>query len=501
VDQRPLLELTQIDKSFGQVKVLHDVRFDLRAGEVHALMGENGAGKSTLMKILSGFHRMDRGQILLDGQPVEIRDPHHALQLGIATIYQELNLVPTLSVAENIFLGREPRKGTLGVIDWRRMQRDAREVLNQFGLSINPAARVDSLRVAEQQMVEIAKALSINARVLIMDEPTSALTQREIDLLFTCIHNLRAKGVAIVYISHKLDEVFALSDRITVLRDGRWVATQPTADLDAAGVIRLMVGRNLSEMYPKRAVPLRETVLSVRQLSRKGVLHDISFDLRAGEIVGVAGLMGAGKTELAMALFGGTPADSGEVRIEGKLAAISNPAAAIARGISLVPEDRKMQGVLQHMSVQSNITLASLNRLRIGPLIDSGKEKSAVRTAIDRFRIKVSHPGQVVSGLSGGNQQKVALSKWLVDQPKVLMMDEPTRGIDVGAKSEIYRLMVEMAEQGLGILIFSSELPELLGMCDRILVLHQGHLAADLGRDEATQELILTAAMGGNRSA
>jgi len=497
MDKPFVLELTNIHKSFGPVKVLEDVSFNLRPGEVHALLGENGAGKSTLMKILSGFHGKDQGTIRLNGNAVEITAPRQAITLGIAEIYQELNLVPTLTVAENIFLGREPRHGALQALDWATMRRGAVEALARLGLNLDPGRRVDSLSVAEQQMVEIAKALSTNARILIMDEPTSALTQKEIDSLFHIIRQLRGEGVGIIYISHKLDEVFALADRITVLRDGRLVGTYDAADLDHAKVIRLMVGRELSEMYPKVTVEKGEVVLSARGLTRRPLLADVSFNLHAGEILGVTGLMGAGKTELASALFGSVPAESGQILLQGRPARLNRPADAIRAGISLVPEDRKTQGVILNMSVQSNITLPFLQHLRRLMLLDGAREREVARSSIERLRIKARDPWQDVDGLSGGNQQKVALAKWLTHPPKVLMFDEPTRGIDVGAKTEIYRLMGELAGQGIAILMFTSELPELLGMSDRILVLHRGRVAAEFSREEATQERILEAAMGG----
>ena len=497
MDKPFVLELTNIHKSFGPVKVLEDVSFNLRPGEVHALLGENGAGKSTLMKILSGFHGKDQGTIRLNGNAVEITAPRQAITLGIAEIYQELNLVPTLTVAENIFLGREPRHGALQALDWATMHRGAVEALARLGLNLDPGRRVDSLSVAEQQMVEIAKALSTNARILIMDEPTSALTQKEIDSLFHIIRQLRGEGVGIIYISHKLDEVFALADRITVLRDGRLVGTYDAADLDHAKVIRLMVGRELSEMYPKVTVEKGEVVLSARGLTRRPLLADVSFNLHAGEILGVTGLMGAGKTELASALFGSVPAESGQILLQGRPARLNRPADAIRAGISLVPEDRKTQGVILNMSVQSNITLPFLQHLRRLMLLDGAREREVARSSIERLRIKARDPWQDVGGLSGGNQQKVALAKWLTHPPKVLMFDEPTRGIDVGAKTEIYRLMGELAGQGIAILMFTSELPELLGMSDRILVLHRGRVAAEFSREEATQERILEAAMGG----
>ncbi|MGE5590433.1 MAG: sugar ABC transporter ATP-binding protein [Bacillota bacterium] len=492
-----ILELTGIHKSFGPVKVLEDVSFNLRPGEVHALLGENGAGKSTLMKILSGFHGKDQGSIRLNGSPVEIATPRQAITLGIAEIYQELNLVPTLTVAENIFLGREPRHGRSRALDWAAMRQGSLEALARLGLRLDPGRRVDALSVAEQQMVEIAKALSTNARILIMDEPTSALTQREIDSLFHVIRQLRSEGVGIIYISHKLDEVFALADRITVLRDGRLVGTYEAADLDHARVIQLMVGRELSEMYPKVAVERGEAVLSVRGLTRRPLLADVTFDLHAGEILGVTGLMGAGKTELATALFGSAPADSGQISLQGRPVRLRRPADAISAGISLVPEDRKTQGVILNMSVQSNVTLPFLRHLRRLLFLDGARERQVAQGSIDRLRIKVRDPWQDVSGLSGGNQQKVALAKWLTHPPKVLVFDEPTRGIDVGAKTEIYRLMGELAERGIAILMFTSEMPELLGMSDRILVLHRGRVAAEFSRNEATQEEILEAAMGG----
>lgn len=495
----PLLLMRGISKSFPGVQALQDVALEVRAGEVHALVGENGAGKSTLMRILVGVHQRDAGEILLRGRTVEIPSPIHARTLGISIIHQELNQVPALSVAENIFLGREPRRG-LGFVDYVEMYDRAGELLQELGLPIDPHRKVGSLTVAEQQLVEIAKALSVEADLLIMDEATAALTVKETERLFQFIRDLRARGVGIIYITHRLEEIFRIADRVTVLRDGRYVATYPIGEVTMDDLIRLMVGRHLDEKFPKEAVPRGEPVLEVRGLTTEGLFEDVTLTLHRGEIVGIAGLVGSGKTHVAHAIFGATPIDAGEIWLEGRPVTIRSPQDAIAHGIGLVTEDRKRLGLVLSMNVRDNITLPVLPELeRIG-FVDRGREQALVRQAIEELDMAVASPEQIVRQLSGGTQQKVVVAKWLQARAKVLLLAEPTRGIDVGAKVEMYRLMVALAKRGVGILMVSSELPEILGMSDRILVMHEGRITAEFTREEASQEAILASATGREHS-
>lgn len=495
----PLLLMRGISKSFPGVQALQDVALEVRAGEVHALVGENGAGKSTLMRILVGVHQRDAGEILLRGRTVEIPSPIHARTLGISIIHQELNQVPALSVAENIFLGREPRRGP-GFVDYVEMYDRAGELLQELGLPIDPHRKVGSLTVAEQQLVEIAKALSVEADLLIMDEATAALTVKETERLFQFIRDLRARGVGIIYITHRLEEIFRIADRVTVLRDGRYVATYPIGEVTMDDLIRLMVGRHLDEKFPKEAVPRGEPVLEVRGLTTEGLFEDVTLTLHRGEIVGIAGLVGSGKTHVAHAIFGATPIDAGEIWLQGRPVTIRSPQDAIAHGIGLVTEDRKRLGLVLSMNVRDNITLPVLPELeRIG-FVDRGREQALVRQAIEELDMAVASPEQIVRQLSGGTQQKVVVAKWLQARAKVLLLAEPTRGIDVGAKVEMYRLMVALAKRGVGILMVSSELPEILGMSDRILVMHEGRITAEFTREEASQEAILASATGREHS-
>jgi ABC-type sugar transport system ATPase subunit len=501
-----MLEIHAVSKRFPGVQALHDVSFDVTRGEVHALIGENGAGKSTLMKILSGVYTDYEGELRLDGQRLVLANPRDAQRHGIAIIHQELNLIPELTVAENIFLGREPRTAT-GLLDIGRMEQEAQSLLDRLNLPIPPDRPVKWLRVGEQQLVEVAKALSLNARLLILDEPTSALSQAEIDRLFAVIAALKAHGVTMIYISHKFDEVFRIADRVTVLRDGEGIGTLPIAEADQPGLIRMMVGRNLSDLFPKEVAPVGDEVLRVENLSllpdgqRGRSLHDISFAVRRGEIVGVAGLMGAGRTELLETLFGVYPERRvrGRIAIEGEPRRISSPEEAIHAGLAFVTEDRKTQSLILKLSVAHNLTLAALNRFLLANIIRRREENDAVQRAIAQLRIKTPSPTIEVDKLSGGNQQKVALAKCLLTRPQVLLLDEPTRGIDIGAKAEIYGLISHLAQDGAAIVMASSELPELLAMCDRILVLCEGRLAAELTRAEATQERIMAAATARQR--
>jgi ribose transport system ATP-binding protein len=488
-----------ITKSFPGVVALEDVNFDVRPGEVHVLLGENGAGKSTLVKILSGAYKMDAGTIYWKGQPVNISSPAEAQRLGISIIYQEFNLVPQLSVGENIFITREPltfQAGPVRLIDWRKLYRQAGELLRSLDVHIDPRRPVEGLGVAQQQMVEIAKALSVNAEVIVMDEPTSALTGREIDELFKVIHTLRSQGKSIIYISHRLDEVKELGDRATVLRDGHSIATVEVADTSVARLIQLMVGRTIDQQIPKVAAPRGPEILRIEHLSRAGVLHDISFNAYAGEVLGISGLVGAGRTELMRCIFGADPIDSGQVFIEGRPVHFSSPAKAIHAGLGLLPESRKEHGLILVLSVQNNITLAHMGQLAHGLLLDGKQGLEVAARLVKQLRIRTPNLAQEVQYLSGGNQQKTVLAKWLVGKSKLLIFDEPTRGIDVGAKVEVYQLINELTAQGVAVLMVSSELLEVLGMSDRIMVMHEGWVTGIFTREEASQEKLLRAALG-----
>ena len=493
------LRLVGISKSFPGVKALNDVHLNVREGEVHGLVGENGAGKSTLMKILSGAYVKDEGEIYWRGKKVEINKPKDSEDLGIAIIYQEFNLVPQLSISENIWLGREPLiNKTLHLIDWAEMHKKSHELLEELNLDFDPKRPVAGLGVASQQMVEIAKALSLNAKLLIMDEPTSALSKNEIDQLFSVIQTLKKKGVSIIYISHHLDEVFEICDRGTVLRDGNYVATIDPKHTSKDELIQLMVGRTLDQQYPKVKAIRGKEILRVENLNREGVLKDISFSAYAGEVLGISGLVGAGRTELVKAIFGADPIDSGKIFINGKEINISSPQSAIKAGMGLLPEDRKYEGLVLLLSVKQNVSMASLDKLMRHGMLQLNAEKLKVKDFIDKLRILTPSIEKKAQDLSGGNQQKVVLAKWLASQSQILIFDEPTRGIDVGAKVEVYNLMNELVQNGVAVIMVSSEMPELLGMSDRILVMHQGQLVSEFKCEEATQEKILSAAMGVN---
>jgi len=493
------LRLVGISKSFPGVKALNNVHLNVRKGEVHGLVGENGAGKSTLMKILSGAYVKDEGEIYWQGEKVEINKPKDSEELGIAIIYQEFNLVPQLSISENIWLGREPLANkTLQLIDWTEMHKRTKRLLDELNLDFDPKRPVAGLGVASQQMVEIAKALSLNAKLLIMDEPTSALSKNEIDQLFSVIQALKDKGVSIIYISHHLEEVFEICDRGTVLRDGNYVATIDPKQTSKDELIQLMVGRTLDQQYPKVKAKRGEEVMRIEHLNREGVLKDISFSAYAGEVLGISGLVGSGRTELVKAIFGADPIDSGKVFIYGKEVQITSPQSAIAAGMGLLPEDRKYEGLVLKLSVKQNVSMASLGKLLKRGMLQLNIEKSKVLDFIDKLRILTPSIEKEVQNLSGGNQQKVVLAKWLASQSRILIFDEPTRGIDVGAKVEVYNLMNELVKNGVAVIMVSSEMPEILGMSDRIMVIHQGELACVLNCEEATQEKILSAAMGVN---
>jgi len=493
---QPLLEMRSITKRFPGVLALSEVNFDVRPGEVHVLVGENGAGKSTLMKILAGVYTRDSGEVLFRGKLVDFTTPRQAQDAGIVTIYQELNQVAQLSVTENIFLGSEIERGI--TLNWSEMHDQARQLLLKLHLEIDPRTQLGTLGVAQQQMVEVAKALHHQASLIIMDEPTSSLSIREIRDLFAIVRELRDHGVSVVYISHHLEETFELADRTTVLRDGRLISTQPASELNVDKLIRLMVGRDLSEKFPKEELPRGDEVLRVEGLSQGNRLQDISFSAYAGEVLGIAGLVGAGRTELVRAIFGADPIDSGKIYVNGRLARIRSPRDAVHHGIGLLTEDRKQQGLCLQMSVRENITMSVLQRLTRGLTTSLGKETALAQRFIDNMAIKASSQDQLAINLSGGTQQKVVLSKWLATEPKALVFDEPTRGIDVGAKVEIYRMINELARQGVAILMVSSELPEILGMSDRILVMGGGRVRGFLTRAEATEQTIMELATARN---
>lgn len=493
----PLLEMTQIQKSFSGVQVLTDAGFSLESGEVHALMGENGAGKSTLMKILGGIYRKDGGRVRVSGVEREISDPREATGLGIAMIHQELNLIPHLSVMENLFLGREFVFGRTGWIRWNRMKEEAKKWLEQLEMDLDPSVKTGDLSVGQQQMVEIAKALSLEAKILVLDEPTAALTNREIESLFNVIRSLKKQGVGMIYISHRMEEIFEICDRITVMRDGETVGTRVSSETDMDELVRMMVGRKIKNRYPRNPVMFGEERLCVEGLTRKGEVKDVSFSIRQGEIVGLAGLMGAGRTETADLLFGVRKPDSGTIRIDGHEVRIRRPEDAIRHGIAYVTEDRKQEGLVLPLSLRENLALPNLRSLSAWGVIHRQKEARLTEETVETLSVKTSGPEQEVRTLSGGNQQKVVIGKWLATSPRVLILDEPTRGVDIGAKEEIYRLMDRLAREGLAILLISSDLPEVLGMSDRVLVMHEGRITGQFDKDEATQENVMKAASGG----
>jgi rhamnose transport system ATP-binding protein len=496
-----LLNVSGIRKSFAGVQALQGVSFDLHEGEVHALVGENGAGKSTLIKIVTGAHRADEGTIEVAGQLVRENSPTLSRRLGIAAIYQQPALFPDLTVAENIAMGYE-RGGAWRRIRWGERRRRTGELLDRIGAKISPGVAVSALSMPEQQLVEIARSLGADARILIMDEPTASLAEREVDHLFNVIRELRAQKVGIVYISHRLDELYEVADRVTVLRDGQTIATRRMSEVDKGELIRLMVGREISTVFPKRDVRLGETVLEAKNLGcRASDVFAVDLSVRAGEILGLAGLVGAGRTELARVLFGLTPADSGEILLKGAPVSIRTPAQAVDLGIAYVPEDRRRHGVILEMPVASNATLAILRRISRRGFLDFGRERELASSYVEQLAVKTPSIDTPAGNLSGGNQQKVALARWLASQPSVLILDEPTQGIDVGAKSEIHRLMGELAARGLAILMISSELPEILGMCDRIAVMRGGTIAGILDRKGASQEKILALALGHGKPA
>ncbi len=502
--QKPILEMREITKEFPGVKALDGVTFDLFAGEFHSLVGENGAGKSTLMKVLSGVYPYGTygGDIVIDGNIQHSKTVRDAENAGVAIIFQELSLVKELTVGENIFLGREPSK--FGVINWNELYSKASKLLKELNLPINPKTPVGNLGIGQQQLVEIAKALSQSAKILVLDEPTAALTESEVEILFGILNDLRSKGVGMIYISHKLDEVFAMSDRITVLRDGKTVGTQNAEDLTKDKVISLMVGRDVGDIFPKVEHEFGEIALEVRNLTAQDIerpsenaVENVSLKVRKGEVLGISGLMGAGRSELLMSLFGAWQGKvSGEILVEGKPVSIKTPADAIRNGIGFVTEDRKRLGLILDQTILDNMTLAGLKELSGKFITNKNRERKVGDQAKKDLRVKANSVQTVVGTLSGGNQQKVVLAKWLLINPKVLFLDEPTRGIDVGAKQEIYSQINELAKKGLAIILVSSELPEVLGMSDRVMVLHEGHVTGEFSRAEATPEKVMMAATG-----
>lgn len=488
-----ILDLKNISKSFSGVEVLHEVSFGLRPGEVHALLGENGAGKSTLVKVITGVHQPDKGEIHLNDAPVHFSDARESRRAGIAAIYQELTLFPDLDVAENIFVGRQPLTFG-GRVDWRKLYAEAGKLLNSLGVKLDLKQKARTLSIAEQQMVEIARAFSINARILIMDEPTSSLTLNEVADLFRLVRRLRADGTAIIFISHRLDELFELADRVTVLRDGSYVGTRLMKDITRDDLIRMMVGRTITNLFPKQNVRAGDVVLRVEHLTRAGSFHDVNFDLRRGEILGLAGLVGAGRTNVARAIFGVEPATGGRIQVEGREVAITSPQQAIELGLAYVPEDRQLHGLIPSMPITPNISLPILHQYaRIGWLQDKSERKSAYDAA-RQMEVRANNIWQLARELSGGNQQKVVLAKWLSTNPRILILDEPTRGIDVGTKAAVHGLMSKLAAEGMAILMISSELPEILGMSDRVIVMREGLVTGEFSRAEATQEKIISAA-------
>ena len=490
------IEMRGIDKSFGGNAVLKNAGFLLDDGEVHALMGENGAGKSTLMKILTGVYTKDAGQVIVDGKEVCYNNPQEAEKAGIVFIHQELNVLFDLTVEENMFLGKEIKKA-FGICDRKAMRKRVQEILDMLGVDIDPTQRMDELSIGQQQMIEIAKALMVDAKVLIMDEPTAALTQSETEVLFKVVNSLRQKGVSIVYISHRMEEIFELCDRITILRDGTYIDTKRIADIDMNDIVKMMIGREIGERYPVRNSKIGDVAFEVKNLNCPGAFENVSFEVRAGEVLGVSGLMGAGRTEIMQAIFGNMPNVTGQLFLDGKEIKNKNPQQAIQNGIGFITEDRKVEGLMLEESIMKNISLANLGRISNGGVINKKKEQELVNKGIEELRIRCFGPQHECNNLSGGNQQKVIFAKWIYTNPKVLILDEPTRGVDIGAKKEIYNIINELAAKGVAIIMVSSELPEVLGMSDRVMVVREGEVRGILNKEEANQENIMTLATGG----
>ena len=488
MDNNYILTLKNITKEFPGVKALDDVTINIECGTIHGLVGENGAGKSTLIKVLAGIYQPNKGEIILDGKPCRFNSPIEARRAGISVVHQEIKLAEPLSVAENMFLGNVQLKN--GLVDWKGMRRRAREIVEDLGMDIDINAQVSSLTVAKKQIVEIMHAINNNSRILIMDEPSAVLTDRELEVMFRIVKQLRDKGITIIYISHRLDEIFGLCSNVSVLRDGRHIDTIPVASVDRQGLINMMVGREMGQEYPKEVGNVGGTILEVKNLSR-GILQDISFEVKSGEVFGISGLVGAGRTELARAILGIDKPESGEVYVRGKKVHYRTFADAIRDGLGLIPEDRKLQGLVQIMSVKRNTTLVNMKRVLRAGVISSSLEEKLSKEYADKLHVVTPSMETEVQYLSGGNQQKVVIAKWLFQNSEILFLDEPTRGIDVGAKAEIYRLINRMAKEGKTIIMISSEMPELLGMCDRIMVMHEGHKMGELNAAEATQAKIM----------
>lgn len=488
MDNNYILTLKNITKEFPGVKALDDVTINIERGIIHGLVGENGAGKSTLIKVLAGIYQPNKGEIILDGKPCRFNSPIEARRAGISVVHQEIKLAEPLSVAENMFLGNVQLKN--GLVDWKGMRRRAREIVEDLGMDIDINAQVSSLTVAKKQIVEIMHAINNNSRILIMDEPSAVLTDRELEVMFRIVKQLRDKGITIIYISHRLDEIFGLCSNVSVLRDGRHIDTIPVASVDRQGLINMMVGREMGQEYPKEVGNVGGTILEVKNLSR-GILQDISFEVKSGEVFGISGLVGAGRTELARAILGIDKPESGEVYVRGKKVHYRTFADAIRDGLGLIPEDRKLQGLVQIMSVKRNTTLVNMKRVLRAGVISSSLEEKLSKEYANKLHVVTPSMETEVQYLSGGNQQKVVIAKWLFQNSEILFLDEPTRGIDVGAKAEIYRLINRMAKEGKTIIMISSEMPELLGMCDRIMVMHEGHKMGELNAAEATQEKIM----------
>lgn len=496
-----MIEMTGITKSFSGNKVLKDVQFSLKKGEIHALMGENGAGKSTMMKILTGIYERDAGEVKVRGESIHYKNPKESEHAGIAVIHQELNILPYLSIAENLFLGKEKTFGKSGILKTKEMNQKASEILKSLDMYEDVRTEAGSLSVGKQQIIEIAKAISSNAEVIIMDEPTAALTDREIESLFETIRKLQETGVSFVYISHRMEEIFSLCNRITILRDGEYVGTKVIKETNFDEIVQMMVGRALGERFPERDATIGEVKLAAKGLTREGIFKDVSFEVRKGEVVAFAGLMGAGRTEVVQALFGYRKLTAGKISLDGKAITINNPLQAKKLGFGYVTEDRKSEGLIVDFSVQDNLSLTNFDKVASNGIMKNQAEKNLYQSMVERLGIRLSGPTQAAKSLSGGNQQKVVIAKWLGIEPEVLILDEPTRGVDVGAKKEIYSIINELAERGVAIIMVSSELPEVIGMADRVLVMHEGCLTGEVTKEDMTQERIMHFATGGEKIA
>jgi rhamnose transport system ATP-binding protein len=491
----PVVELLDVSKQFGSIQALRSVNLALYPGEVHALLGENGAGKSTLVKVLGGIYRPDTGTVKIAGETVDLHSPAQAQRLGVAVIHQEPTLFPDLNVAENVFMGRHPRD-RFGRVAWKKMYQEVERLLTSLDVPLSVYTPVQGLSVADQQLVEIAKALSLDARVLVMDEPTAALSAHEVEKLFVITRQLRERGVAILFVNHRLEEVFELADRVTIMRDGAHVITAPVSEMTSENIIRYMVGRELTALFPKGDAAIGEVLLDVQHLTRAGIFEDVSFQLRRGEILGFSGLVGAGRTEVARVIFGIDHADVGEIRIGNELVHISSPNVAMRYGLAYVPEDRRQQGLVMDFSIVANMTLPILQQFSHFGIMDRRRERAIATDYSQQLQVRSAGIDQLVKALSGGNQQKVVLARWLITNPKILILDEPTRGVDIGAKAEVHRIISELASKGMAIILISSELPEVLAMSDRVLVMHEGRVADIFDRDAVDQEKVMFAATG-----